>query len=390
MLRSLPRGLVVSLVIVATSIVYTAYVVGNQPAMAIPEATTTAPIDVNVIDVRPGPKTVKFYNHAEAKSQFELSLASELTGKVIALDPNFEAGRLVKKGQLLVKIGRQSYRREVDNAIYEVAMAELKLAEERRNSKQAIKDWKGAKLEINASPQLVKRQPQIKAAKTQLQRAKSLLAEAQYNLDNTSIRAPFDAIIVERTVSPGQLLTAGSKVGLLYSMGRIDINFKIPKIQWPLLKAVISESNYPAVTMQDSMNNQWQGRLQSLQHHIDPNSRQRSAVVSLERPFDKTPALLPGTFLKLTLSLNHKSPLLEIPPQSIGPNGWLWYVDKTQRLAHFKPEVIATSTGALFIKPPVLIDTNPLSIIALPQPSFVLGLAVTKTYAENENRYAER
>lgn len=56
------------------------------------------------------------------------------------------------------------------------------------------------------------RPQQIAAAQGELQQAKALLAEAQLNLDDTTLIAPSDGTILTRSVEPGTMLSAGSSV----------------------------------------------------------------------------------------------------------------------------------------------------------------------------------
>ncbi|MDE2446635.1 MAG: HlyD family secretion protein, partial [Alphaproteobacteria bacterium] len=71
-------------------------------------------------------------------------------------------------------------------------------------------------------------QAQAKAAQKQLDELAIAVTKAQIDLDNTQIRAPFDGIVANRAVEPGQFVGAGSRLMALVPVQNSYIlaNFK--------------------------------------------------------------------------------------------------------------------------------------------------------------------
>ena len=128
----------------------------------------------------------------------KVSLKAEVTGRVIATP--VDKGERVKAGQTICKIAPNA--REAN-----LAKAEA-LATQRQ-------------LEYNASLELSKKgfrsETQVAAAKAQLDAANAEVRQAEVELDNTSIKAPFAGLVNERPAEVGDFLQVGGTCAILLS-----------------------------------------------------------------------------------------------------------------------------------------------------------------------------
>lgn len=119
---------------------------------------------------------------------------------------NVEAGQQVKKGQVLLSL---------DNVAFQARLAESGAAINRYREEAA-----DAKRELERAQELYNRTvlatTELDQAKLRQSRAQSQLSEAEARLkqnskylDDTFLRAPFDALVVSRMVEPGQAVASG-------------------------------------------------------------------------------------------------------------------------------------------------------------------------------------
>lgn len=144
-----------------------------------------------------------------------VELSAPVSGVVRAV--NVDVGEQVKKGQVLLML---------DGAIYQARVAETQASitrlaaevEEARRDLVRVQELYARTVVATAD---------LDQAKLRLTRAESLLAEArailrqhQKVLDDTIVRAPFDAVVVVRQVEPGMSVAAGLQPKMLLVLAK--------------------------------------------------------------------------------------------------------------------------------------------------------------------------
>jgi len=163
-----------------------------------------------------------------------VELSAPVSGAVHAV--NVDVGDMVKKGQVLL---------DLDGAIYQAKVAEIQASITRLDAEAAE-----ARRDLVRVQELYTRTvvatADLDQAKLRNTRAVSLLAEARANLrqnqkvlDDTSIRAPFDAVVVVRQVEPGMSVAAGLQPQILLILaksGEMLARLYLPAAQLDKLK----------------------------------------------------------------------------------------------------------------------------------------------------------
>ena len=136
----------------------------------------------------------------------EINLSSETSGQVIWRNPKFVVGGRIKEGEELIHIEATKHKTLLANAEQNFAEAALTLQQEERHKRQALKDWKRSGISDKPSP-LALREPQLSVAKSRYKAAKAAVAEAKNDPGKTRLKAPFDAVIVQRHIAQGSYLS---------------------------------------------------------------------------------------------------------------------------------------------------------------------------------------
>jgi len=286
----------------------------NKVRKPRPEAPEQA-INISVVNAEMGSYAAQIQASGLASPRYSLSLTSQVSGEITTLSEQFEAGQLIKKGHVLARINNAELSSAVASAKNTLASAELALKEEIRQGEQARAEWEAAGFQDAPDSDLVLREPQLAAAQAEFDAAKAELTSAQNDLRHANITAPFDALVVQRTVSPGSYLSSGSEVGTLYSIDRAEISVDLSNSDWLKLPdaQTLIKNDWPVLIASIDTNTQWQGKILNVGLHIDQDTRMRSLTVSLDNPLSQETPLVPGSFVQVALAGKSLDKLWRLP-----------------------------------------------------------------------------
>lgn len=178
-----------------------------------------------------------------------VELSAPVSGVVLAV--NVDAGEQVKKGQILLTLDGAIYQAKVNETRASITRLAAEAAEARRDLARVQELYART---VVATADL----DQARLRKT---RAESMLAEAQASLmqnqkvlDDTQVRAPFDAVVVMRQVEPGMSVAAALQPKMLLVLaksGEMLARMHLPAAQIEKLKVgqavtvVTGGQNYP-------------------------------------------------------------------------------------------------------------------------------------------------
>ncbi len=176
-----------------------------------------------------GAGAIPVYGAGTVRPRAEISVAAEISGRVVWVAPAFQGGGRVQREQLLFRIDDADYRNKVEQARASVAVQEverLRVTEEARIARaqyerfQRLRD--GSESAADTGP-LALWEPQLKAAEAALTRDRTVLAEAELQLGRTEVRAPFGGVVRTESVEVGQFVAAGEGVAQLYAADAVEV-----------------------------------------------------------------------------------------------------------------------------------------------------------------------
>lgn len=193
------------------------------------------------------------------------SIRAEVPGSVLAvlLDP----GSPVKKGTPLVRIDDSGIRDAFLSAKSGVTQAELAADIAKREQDRAEKLLAAGAIAQNAAEQA--RRGALGAI-AQLDDAKARLANAQKNMDNTVVKAPYDGIVSERQVNPGDIVAPGSPLVTIVDPSTMRLEGSVPADQLGMVRVgapvTFTVTGYPGRA--------FTGTVSSIYPSADPGTRQ--------------------------------------------------------------------------------------------------------------------
>lgn len=169
------------------------------------------------------------------------TVAAQVTGRITEV--NFDVDDLVEKNAVLIRIHDKEYRARLKQA-------EASLAEARARLKDATSEFKRIeglfKEKVVSAAEFDKANAGLKSARARVNAAEGQVAEAQEQLDNTLIRAPYSGVVVKRHVEPGETVSAGQPVMTGFSLEQLRVNVDVPQAYINAVRQYQSASVYPA------------------------------------------------------------------------------------------------------------------------------------------------
>lgn len=260
-----------------------------------PETKTEAPRAAPVLIAEAQARSVKLavLAQGEVRPRTEINFAAQVGGKIEYVSPNFLEGGQFNKGDILLRIVSTDFDLRVTQAQANVAQAQTILTRELSEADIARRDWEDLG-QGKASP-LSLREPQVAEARAQIASAQAALEAAKLQQSRTILRAPFSGRIREKTVSIGEFISVGQKLGRIYATDIADV--KIPLTDSDLAKLGLGigfkstaanpgpNVKYSAIIAGDA--HTWTGRLTRTDSSYDPSTRILYAYTELQAPYGK-------------------------------------------------------------------------------------------------------
>ncbi|WDE00308.1 efflux RND transporter periplasmic adaptor subunit [Thalassomonas actiniarum] len=317
-----------------------------QQSAVAKDSTALKPPLVSTIHVSPQPYQATITALGEVRARWQSQLRSFVRGEVIELSPEFLAGNRVKKGQLLLSIENSSYRVQLAEAKSRLSNARVNLLEAQRQMKQAKSDWKLSGVKTKPDSELILHRPQLKVAQDEWQAAQVAVAAAEKQFSYTRVVAPFDATIISRSVNPNETLEVGQTLAELIRSDILDIPVPLTQQQWQLLPENWQGLGASLNSLASDLS--WQAILSRSTGVIDPQNRQRTIILTASADHE----LVSGRMVEAQLPGKTFEQLLKVPQSAITRDGYLYLVDKSNRLQRIRANQVFTKDGFNFIHKP--------------------------------------
>jgi multidrug efflux pump subunit AcrA (membrane-fusion protein) len=158
----------------------------------------------------------------------QIEVIPEVAGRIVGLSKKAIPGGRFRKGEVIARIDPRDYELAISQEQSRVRQAQLELELETGRGDIAAREWELMK-ENRKEPgnPLLLRTPHLETAKENLQAAKSGLERARLNRERTILRAPFNAIVLDKHVDIGQLTGPSTRVVTLIGTDQLWIDASV-------------------------------------------------------------------------------------------------------------------------------------------------------------------
>lgn len=278
-------------------------------------------------------------SYGEVKPLESTRLAAQVSGEVVSWHPNFIAGGIVARGEVLFTIEKDNYEAAVLQAEANLAQAQASLIEEQAQAKVAQD-------EANRYPErertdLFLRKPQVMSAEASVKSAQAALMRAHRDLENCVVKAPYDALIISRDIGVGQYISMGSQVAELNNIESAEIvvpiagfdSIFLPK-RLKGLKATVASKGLNSFSREAVIDRDL--------GIVDNATRMSNLVVRVNDPYGlkgDLPPLKFGSYVQVNFAGAMLQNIYRLP-QSLVNNKTVWVVDEQQQLEPRKVTVV--------------------------------------------------
>ncbi len=225
--RRLKWALSIGVIVAATAVAFGLVATKKEPPRAEKPLEGTL---VEVIRISSSRHEVDLHAKGTVVPAMEVVLQPELGGRVIWQSSELVAGGRFKADQPILRIDPRDYQLAVEAHRSKVNRAKLDLAIEARRGEVAKREWNSfGEMDVSDEQRaLAQREPHLESTRLALKAAQSSLKKAQLDLTRTTLRAPFNAMVVTESVDPGQLINPQTSVARLVGTDNYHVQVSVP------------------------------------------------------------------------------------------------------------------------------------------------------------------
>ncbi len=282
------KKILVPLVVLTLGILGAFGLVASRPEVQ-KAAKEILPPNVRVLEVQPQDIPVTVRSQGTVVPRTQVSLVSEVSGRIERVAPVFEAGGFVRHGQHLVWLDQRDYQVNLATQQASLAQAQVLLERERAEADLARREWDSLGRGGTPSP-LVLRTPQMQEAQARVDAAEAAVQRAELDLERTIIRAPFTGRIRSKEVDRGGFVNRGTPIATIYSVDLAEIRLPIADSELAFLDGIEGRprSQGPTVELRAEYageHRMWQGTIVRSEGEIDQETRMVTLIAAVNDPY---------------------------------------------------------------------------------------------------------
>jgi RND family efflux transporter MFP subunit len=365
---------------------------------AKPRAKTRNAVLVDVRPIEMGPQTTTVSVMGTVRPQREVALKPRVSGEIIKIGDNLIPGGRFNKGEELLAIDPIDYQLVVRQLASEVARVETDMQVELGRQRVAQKEYELLGESVSeVEKTLMLREPQLQSNRALLEGTRARLEQAQLDLKRTSVRSPFNAVVMSREVNLGTRVSPSTTLATLVGSDSYWVEAPVPasQLQWISISQEDNDSG-SSVRIYDSAawgpNRSRSGQLVGLTAMVEENGRMAKLLaeipdpLSLQETSSEQPKLLLGSYVRVEIEGKLLAKAAAIDRDLIHNGEQLWIMDEEGRLDIRTVEIAFRGQDQVLVTDGVshgekLITTN------LPSP--VQGMTLRLQEAETPSPAAE-
>jgi RND family efflux transporter MFP subunit len=347
-----------------------------------------AKVDITpIVAVEPvtvAPMTLTVDSYGVVKPKYETEIVAQVSGQIVELSPIFVRGGFVNKGQLLARIDPNDYKAALIEAQANMASARAALEKEQAQGQVAEREWK--RITDTSPTELSLRKPQLAQELAHVKSAQASVLRAKRNLERTEIRAPYDAMIDNRSIGLGSFVGTGSMIGKLLGTDVAEIRLPVADNQLQFLLGGGVNSQVQLEGTFAGIATQWHANIARSEGVIDNKSRMSYLVAEINDPYllnaqgDEKSPLRFGSYVNAEI-LGLKLAQATLVPRYLVNKGRVAILDSDSKL-HYANIEIVRQEGSNVVVAGGLLNGDQLIISALDYPIDGMKLALPGEHIE--------
>ncbi len=290
----------------------------------------------------------------------EITIRPEVTGVIIAMDPEVLPGGILRKGQVLYEIDSRDYQAAVRQRESEVELARLNLKLE--SGSQTIARHEYGLLEEIIEQQdedLILRKPHLEQARAALDAAQAMLEQAKLNVQRCTIRAPFNAVIKHKYADLGARVSPTDPLVSVIGIDEFWIELLIPVDQLPWVQ-VSDTGDRPGSAVRIYNPAAWgedinrTGNLVRMLGHLEEQGRMARLLASIQDPLGleepSAPPLLIGSYVRAEILGRNIPDIFPVHRRYIRGGNEIWIMNDQGKLEIRPAQIVFRNKETVYVR----------------------------------------
>ncbi len=293
----------------------------------------------------PGTQGTDVVGYGTVEPHRRLAIQPQVGGQVTELNDAVRAGGILRAGDTILRIDPRDYELSVRQREADVANAAVALQLEEARGLVAAREWEllGESIETSElGRRLARREPQKIEKEAMLEASRGRLEQAELDLERTTIRTPFNSMVLEDSIEIGQVVSPQTRIATLVGTDRFDVIVAIPIDQLPLIMIdpARPERNSVAQVIQELGNGQAitrPARVDRVIGEVERAGRLARVRVVVEDPLGledgaASVPLLVGSYVRVGIEGPEVDDVVELPRAVVRDNDSVWLMNVDREL----------------------------------------------------------
>ncbi len=289
---------------------------------------------VETMNAIPQSFKVRINSQGTVVPRTEITLTSEISGKIDFVSPQIQSGSSFDRGDTLLILDQRDFELALIAAQSSMYQAQVVYEREVAESEVAKKEW--SNINGGKASSLALRKPQLDQAKAALAAAEANYQRALLNVERTFIRAPFKGRVRNEYVDIGMVVSPGIPLAQIYAIDMIEVTLPIAEsdikfLSIPLDGRVVSVSEQPSMVLTSTfagLSQAWRGKILRSAAEIDSKTRMLSVIgqVSVNSSKKSSIPIKVGMFVNATIEGKSFNDIYVIPREKVR-DGEVWVLN---------------------------------------------------------------
>jgi RND family efflux transporter MFP subunit len=316
----------------------TTLIFSTEPTAERTGATRETAMLVDVISVERDTVRPTIEAMGTVQPSQDIMLSPRVSGEIVRRADAFAPGGYVEQGDVLLQLDPSDYENELQQRRSDLRQAESDLKIEMGRQNVAQQDYQLLDDTLSGENRaLVLREPQLNAARSQVESARAAVQQAELNLERTTIRAPFDAHILNRNANIGSQVSPGDNLGRLVGLDTYWVEATVPlsKLRW----LTIPDDDAQGSDVRIRNRTAWQddeyrtGYLYRLVGALEDRTRFARVLIAVPDPHayqtenGDRPTLMIGTYVEAMIQAEELNDVIQLNRDYVRDDDTVWVME---------------------------------------------------------------
>ncbi len=272
----------------------------------------------------------------------EITLEVPVSGEVVYLHPEFTEGGMLVQGMKILELDPEDYEVILQQKRKALAEAEYTYKLEQGHQDVARREWSllyGDQPISEEESDLALRKPHLEKVQIEIETARAELQQAKINLNKTSVKAPFNAIVLKKYVDLGSQVSQQEKLADLVGVDTywVQVSLPVESLKWiQIPNGKQKTGSEVEVLYRGSFLKS--GRVIRLLPDLSAEGRMARLLIEVKDPLElqakeqKQPMLLLGEYVRVSITGEELHNVFRIPRSALHNDREVWIFNKENKL----------------------------------------------------------